>query len=255
MAGLHPNGTERILFSCPGRGPTAVFGSESPCFTHPTSLSSREKWDCADICCWEVLGLSTIPSHCSVGKSFRCLGWVKVITPEISGACFPTTHSALYNVRTAQQQENLQRPFRIWAGQKVARGKNREISLRLRACHSSLSPLHAFKFGLPGSQTKVPVKQTPKPTLFYTAIHKEVRWCFDNVVWFYHPIPKLSLLNNSEESKYNNLMVEPAQMKFSKAPKSIFKYQFLTSYILRGFLRGCVKVCTSASCTLASTPN
>lgn len=168
MAGLPPSGTERILFSCPGRRPTAVFRSQSPRFPRPTNLSSREKWDCADICYREVLGSSTVPSHYSVGKSLRCLRWVEVITPEISGACFPNSHSALYNVRSAQQQEDLRWPFRIWVGQRVAGEKIREISLRLRACHSSCRPLHAFRFGLPGSQTKAPVKQTPKPTLFYT---------------------------------------------------------------------------------------
>lgn len=118
-------------------------------------------------------------------------------------------------------------------------------------------PLACIQVWTPWESDKSACKTNSKAyaILHVSAIHKEVCWCFDNVVWFYHPIPKLSLLNNSEESKYNNLMVEPAQMKFSKVPKSIFKDQFLTPYILRGFLRGCVKVCTSTSCTLASTPN
>ena len=39
-----------------------------------------------------------------------------------------TTHSALYDVSTAYWQEHLGCPLRIWAGQREARQKERDIS-------------------------------------------------------------------------------------------------------------------------------
>lgn len=73
-----------------------------------------------------------------------------------SGACSPNhSFSTIWCKHSLLARANLGCPFRIWAGQREAREKERERFLRLRTWHSPHSPLHAFRLGLPGSQPKL----------------------------------------------------------------------------------------------------